>query len=166
MSSWGVGRRRRRGLQQHTGKKKNNVVLDTTALEELLAQVEDMGGSVEEAATQALSWAAKRIEYDMEQAVVKGKMPAGGKYWTGETERSIVRDTTVRKDGTTLWVPVGFDFDKPGAGGFLIVGTPWVEPVPELYYMFQRKKFMRDMQEGMWEMVERYMREARKKASS
>ena len=155
---------RRRAGQIATGQKKKNVVLDLSCVEDLLAELEAMGGSVDKAVKDALGQAADTVLDDMKDAVVKSKMPAGGKYWSGQTAESIVTDTAVRKNGTEYWIPVGFDFDKPGAGGFLIVGTPWVEPVRELYLMFQAKKYMRNLQEDVWDVVADYLEEARKRA--
>ena len=153
---------RRRAGQSGAGKKKNNVILDTSGFEGMLMELESMGANLDHIVSQTLGEAAKRIESDMRAAVVPGKMPARGKFWTGTTERSVVHDTTVRKDGNLYWVPVGFDFDLPGAGGFLIVGTPYMEPVPELYRMFQQKSYMREIQNDLWESVEKHLEIARK----
>lgn len=155
---------RRRAGQTATGKKKNNIRLDTSVIEDMLAELEAMGGNVEKAVIDALGQAAETVRDDTKEAVKKGNLPAGGKYSTGQTAKSVVTDTTVRKDGSVYWVPVGFDFDEPGAGGFLISGTPWVEPVPELYKMFVQKRYMRQIQEDIWSVVEDYLEEARKKA--
>ena len=153
---------RRRDFQRATGKKKNTVRLDTSVVEDMLVELESMGANLDFIVSKVLGKAAKKIESDTRAAVVPGKMPARGKYWTGTTERSVVHDTTVRKDGNLYWVPVGFDFDLPGAGGFLIVGTPYMEPVPELYRMFQQKSYMREIQNDLWESVEKHLEIARR----
>ena len=78
-------------------------------------------------------------------------MPAGGKYSHGKTKESIVTDTTVTWSGGVGSVPIGFDFSKPGAGGYLITGTPRMRPNPELNKIYKQKKYMNAIQKEMGE---------------
>ena len=128
---------------------RNTLKLDTNAFTGLLTKLDAMGGDVRKAVTDALQEAAVTIANDTEAAVASGNLPAGGKYSTGRTKESIVRDTTVRWDGLSGWVPVGFDFSLPGAGGYLITGTPRMKPDYELNRMYKQKKYMVGIQEDI-----------------
>ena len=57
---------------------------------------------------------------------------------------------------------VGFDYSKKGAGGFLISGTPRMRPDTELQRIYRRKKYMRDIQNDMAEVVQDYIAKALK----
>ena len=69
----------------------------------------------------------------VEKAVQKSNLPAKGKYSTGKTADSIVRDDNVNWDGTTASVNVGFDFKKGGMTSiYLMYGTPRMKPAKGL----------------------------------
>ena len=80
-------------------------------------------------------------------------LPAGGKYSTGKTEATIVDNPQVEWSGSRASIEVGFDFGKPGAGGFLITGTPKMKPDKELNRMYKGKKYMKQIQDQMSEVV-------------
>ena len=88
-------------------------------------------------------------------------LPAHGKFHhVGKpTEKSIVT-TEVEWDGTTAIAPVGFDYGEKGAGGLLISGTPRMEPNRKLEQIYTRKKYMRQLQEDMQEVVTDYIKKA------
>ena len=128
---------------------RNTLKLDTSAFQGLLTKLEGMGGNVKEVVNKALSEAGHKIATDTEQAISYPNLPARGKYSTGDTMRSIIRDFAVRWEGETAWIPVGFDFSKPGAGGYLISGTPKMQPDKELNRMYRQKKYMAEIQKQM-----------------
>lgn len=139
---------------------RNTLRLDTKAFTGLLEKLEAMGGDVKGAVTDALQQAAETIADDTEAAITPGNLPAGGKYSTGRTAESIVRDTNVRWDGLSAWVPVGFDFSLPGAGGYLITGTPKMPPDHELNRMYKQKKYMAGIQDDIREVLMDKMQES------
>ena len=139
---------------------RNTLRLDTKAFTGLLEKLEAMGGDIKGAVTDALKQAAETIADDTEAAIAPGNLPAGGKYSTGRTAESIVRDTNVRWDGLSAWVPVGFDFSLPGAGGYLITGTPKMPPDHELNRMYKQKKYMAGIQNGIREVLMDEMQES------
>ena len=55
----------------------------------------------------------------------------------------------VEWSGTVAEVGVGFDYSMPGAGGFLITGTPKMQPNRELNRIYKQKKYMRQIQSDM-----------------
>ena len=129
----------------------NLAKLDMSGMTELLTEIDALGGSAKRAAELALKKAAVSVQNDTIVAVQKSNLPAGGHYSTGDTQRSIIHFPKVEWEGETAWVPIGFDFAKPGAGGFLIKGTPRMKPDAALKKMYQGKKYMNAVQKLMWD---------------
>lgn len=130
-------------------------------MQPLLYKLKRIDGNVEEAVTNALEQAAETISEDTLEALDVAMLPAQGKYSTGKTKNAVVSDTRVQREGDVLWVPVGFNFSMPGAGGFLITGTPRMRPDRKLHAMYKQKKYMRWIQAGMWDVVSDYVTGAR-----
>ena len=132
---------------------RNTLKLDTSGFEAFLRELDKMGGDVKQTVNKALGEASKKITADTEAALAVANLPAGGKYSQGDTERAVIRDNAVRWDGLTGWVPVGFDFSAHGAGGYLITGTPRMRPDAALHKMYKQKKYMRQIQDEMSEVI-------------
>ena len=130
--------------------------LDTSGFEHFLIELDELGGNVKSAAEYALKHAAVMVQNQTVIALADKNLPAGGKYSTGETLKSVIHFPKVEWDGDVASVPVGFDFDKPGAGGFLIggrreiAGTPRMAPNRELRSIYKGQRFMRGVQKQMW----------------
>lgn len=139
---------------------RNTLKLDSSAFAGLLTQLEKLGGSVREAVDDAMGQAAETIKDDTIEAVENAYLPAGGKYSTGDTRESIIADTTVRWEGNLAWVPVGFDFNKPGAGGWLISGTPRMRPDEKLHRMYREKRYMKQIHQDMQEVIMDHIQDA------
>ena len=136
---------------------RNTLKLDTSGFNDLLLKLEGLGGDVKRAVQDALSQSAETIADDTENAMAPSNLPAKGKYSTGLTKEAIIRDYRVRWEGNVGWVPVGFDFSKPGAGGYLITGTPRMQPDKELNKMYKQKRYMRKIQEDMSDVIMDYV---------
>jgi hypothetical protein len=132
---------------------RNTLKLDTKGLEPLIKKLDSIGGDVKGAVNTALTKAGQTIAQSTENAISAANLPAGGKYSKDTTKESIIRDAQVRWEGDTAWVPVGFDFSKPGAGGFLITGTPRMKPDYELNKIYKQKRYMNLIQKGMEEII-------------
>lgn len=132
---------------------RNTLKLDTKGFEEMLRKLDSLGGDTRMAVDRMLTTASKRIAADTEKAMDESNLPAKGKYSTGATKESIVRDAQVRWQGLTAFVPVGFDFSMPGAGGYLITGTPKMRPNAALNRMYKRKKYMSQISAEMSDIV-------------
>ena len=132
---------------------RNTLRLDTSGFVEMLRKLDSLGGDVKKATQDALLQASETIYEDTLDAMQKSNLPAGGKYSQGTTMESIIRDAQVTWEGLVASVPVGFDFSKPGAGGFLITGTPKMQPDRELHRMYKQKKYMRDIQNDMGDVI-------------
>ena len=125
---------------------KNQIKLDTSGLEKYIQHIEAAGGDAKKVTDAALKKAAEKIKADTQAATAKSNLPAQGHYSYGDTMDSIVQDTSPQWEGDVGWVPVGFDFSKPGAGGWLISGTPKMRPAARLHEMFKTKKYMANIQ--------------------
>ena len=132
--------------------------LDFQGFNELVTKFEGMGGDVKRVVTDALEDIGQKIGRDTEKAVQKGNLPAKGKFSHGDTKESIVQNPKATSLGSyMISIGVGFDFEKTGAGGYLIKGyyqkfhgTPrHMDRVEKLWDMYQGKKYMRELQKRM-----------------
>ncbi len=138
---------------------KNKIQFDFSKLSDIAERLDKAGADLEKVMKEVLEDTAEEITNDTIEALSHANLPAGGKYSTGETEESVVRDPKVSKNGSTLEVDVGFDKAKPGAGGWLITGTPKMAPDKALadIYTNQRyeNKMMKELEEKLEEELEK-----------
>lgn len=133
--------------------RRNTLRLDTSGFTDMLTKLDSLGGDVQRAVTEALSKSSETIARDTEAAMADANLPAHGKYSQDTTKESIIHDYRVRWEGLVGWVPVGFDFSKPGAGGFLISGTPRMQPNHQLKRMYKQKKYMNQIQKDIGDVI-------------
>jgi hypothetical protein len=129
--------------------RRNTLRLDTSGFVRILQELDDLGGDVKQVTEDALRPAAEKIVHDTKAAMAHANLPAGGKYSDGTTEESIVTGKQVEWEGLVASVPVGFDFSKPGAGGYLITGTPRMSPDRQLNRMYKQRAYMNRIQKEM-----------------
>ena len=139
---------------------RNTLRLDTSGFDAMLKKLDALGGDVKAAVEDALQQSAETIREDTEEAISPSNLPAGGKFSREDTKESIIHDTRVHWEGNVGWVPVGFDFSKPGAGGYLITGTPRMRPDIQLNRMYKQKKYMKQIQNDMSDVILGYIIEA------
>lgn len=139
---------------------RNTLKLDTSGFTEMLKKLDSLGGDVKKTVEQALTQSAETIRRDTEAAIDAANLPAQGQYSSGTTKQSIITDSRVEWEGMVGYVPVGFDFSKPGAGGFLITGTPKMKPDMALNRMYKQKRYMKQIQDDMGEVVLNHIVEA------
>ena len=131
---------------------RNQFRIDTSGMESLLMKLERLEhATARETVESVLQPLAEKINADTRNAIQPQHLPAKGIYSNGATAASIETDSSVRWDGMTAWIPVGFDFSKPGAGGYLISGTPKMAPDRELRRMFRQKTYMNSIQQEVWD---------------
>lgn len=131
--------------------------LDTEGFEGMIKRLENLGADVKKAVSDALGQAAETIRDDTKEAITSANLPAGGKYSKGDTAKSVIDDTKVNWQGDIAWVPVGFDFGAPGAGGYLITGTPKMKPDAVLHRMYKQKQYMNFIQDGIGDVLMGYI---------
>lgn len=139
---------------------RNTLKLDTSAFDRMVSHLKDLGGDVQKAVTDALQQAAETITEDTQDAVTAPNLPRGGEYSHGDTAASIVAPKVIWIGGVQAEVGVGFDYSKPGAGGFLITGTPRMRPDTALQRIYKRKTYMRNIQQDLCDVVEDYIVDA------
>ena len=132
---------------------RNTLKLQLTGFNELLTKLDRLGGDLKPVIEDALAQAGEKITEDTLEALSDSNLPAGGKYSTGDTDASVVRNPRVGWEGTTASIGVGFDFGKPGAGGYLISGTPKMKPDYALQAIYKKKKYMTNLQNDMKDIV-------------
>ena len=70
----------------------------------------------------------------------------------------MIRDAKVQWQGMLGEIPIGFDKTMPGAGGWLITGTPKMRPDYKLEDIFSRrsyeKKIMKQIEEHLQEEID------------
>jgi hypothetical protein len=120
---------------------KNKFQFDFDALSDIIEKLDKAGAELEKVLTEVLEDTAEEITQDTITALAPAYLPAGGKYSTGETLASVIRNPKVEQKGSILEIGVGFDKSKPGAGGWLITGTPKMQPDQQLAKIFQTKKY-------------------------
>ena len=82
-----------------------------------------------------------------------GKLPAGGKYSTGDTKESIDDEMKVEWEGMTGSIKIGFDFSKSGLKSIFLMqgtkvnGTPRMKPVAGLKSAIYGSKTQKEIAE-------------------
>jgi hypothetical protein len=112
---------------------RNKIGLQVEGFEDYMNKLDKLGGSdaMKKGVDSALRSSKEYVNPLIETAM--NKLPAGGKYSTGDTKRSIDKDNTVEWEGFTGSIKVGFDFKKSGLKSiFLMYGTPKMQPVAGL----------------------------------
>ncbi len=131
---------------------KNQMTLDTSGLEAALARLVATvsPARARQVVEENLEKIGQKVSADTSEAVEPGNLPAGGIYSHGATAKEVIKDAKVTWDGDGVaWIPLGFDWDEPGVGGWLISGTPKYDPNPMLRRMFKGKRYMKDLQDEL-----------------
>ena len=133
---------------------KNVLKLDVHGFDEYAEKLDRLDADLKKIFTDALEEVGETITEDTENAVTDENLPAGGKYSSGETKESILKNPKVEWNGTIGQINVGFDFGKSGAGGYLITGTPRMRPVKELNEIYKSKRYMNNIRKDMTEIFQ------------
>ena len=117
---------------------RKKIGLQFNGWEDYLAKLDELGGTnaMKKGVEEALTESKKHVNPLIEKAM--GKLPAGGKYSTGDTKESIDKEMKVEWSGMTGEIKVGFDFKKSGPKSIFLMygtnvnGTPRMKPVTGL----------------------------------
>ena len=138
--------------------------IDFSNFEEIAQKLEHMDLDIRDAVGEAINEVAKQVQEDVREAVQPPNLPAGGEYSSQakETENSIIVAPQVEWSGMIGEIDLGFDKNKPGAGGFLITGTPKHDPAPKLAKIFTTRKYLTDfkkkIEQALHQVIERNMK--------
>lgn len=150
------------GLKWNRGgakRRKNYIAVDFSAFAEYAEKLDKLGADLKDVIGDAMEEAAKQVQEDTADAVESANLPAGGQYSDGETRASIIRDVTPKWSGSVGEVHIGFDKSKPGAGGFLITGTPKMAPDAALAEMYSGRKYQRQINKKIEEHLQKALDE-------
>ena len=134
-----------------SGRRKNYISIDFSNFAEYAEQLDRLNGDLQKIIGDAMEQAAQTVQDDTRDAVAAANLPAGGNYSRGDTEASIIDNPKVQWSGSLGEIGVGFDKSKPGAGGFLITGTPKMKPDYALQDIFNRKGYAKKINDQIRE---------------
>lgn len=135
----------KRYSQGGTKRRKNSINIDFSAFERYAEKLEDLNADLVPVFSEAMEKAGKKIAEDTNTAVQAANLPAAGNYSRGATRESIINDPQVTWSGDLGTLPLGFDKTKPGAGGWLITGTPYMRPDYALEKIYGSKGYERQI---------------------
>lgn len=127
---------------------RNKIGLQFDGWEDYIYKLDELGGSqaMKKGVEDALIESKKHVNPLIEKAM--GKLPAGGKYSTGDTKESIDKETTVEWVTMIGEIKIGFDFKKSGLKSiFLMYGTPRMKPVSGLKSAIYGSKTQKEIAE-------------------
>lgn len=111
----------------------NRIKLELKGFEELITKLDGLvDNKLKPILTEVLEDVGEDIGQRTYEAMDKSNLPAKGKYSTGDTIKTVVKNPKAIWNGSVCEINVGFDKTKPGAGFLLITGTPRMKPVYEL----------------------------------
>ena len=122
-------------------KRKNFISIDFSNFSQYAEELEHLGADLQRVFTDVMEEEARKIQADTISALDKSNLPAQGKYSTGRTKDTVDPNPKVEWSGSIGEVGIGFDKSKPGAGGFLITGTPKMQPDYALQDIYGRKSY-------------------------
>lgn len=141
---------------------RNKIGLQVSGIDEYMAKLDKLGGTdaMRRGVESALKASKQHVNPKIEAAM--GKLPAGGRYSTGNTKQSIDKDMAVDWQGMTASIKVGFDFSKSGLKSiFLMYGTPRMQPVNGLkatiYGAKSKKQIAQIQAEALDKVIDRIM---------
>ena len=152
----------RTGIKWNKGgakRRKNYIDVDFSNFADFAEKLDRLNADLKQIFGDAMERAAERVQEDTREAVEASNLPAGGNYSTGDTASSIIRDTKVKWSGSLGEVHLGFDKSKPGAGGFLITGTPKMAPDAALAEMYSGRKYQRQINKKIEEHLQKALDE-------
>lgn len=135
---------------------KNTLNLKLNGLQQLLVKYAELDSDLKPITERALQTASDAITKEVIIGVQKPSLPSGGKYSSGETEASVIKNPKVQWAGNIAEVGLGFDYAKPGAGGYLIKGrySPTQMPAAShLNMVFTGKGYMNRVRMDMEKVV-------------
>ena len=103
----------------------------------VIKAIERAGGDTRQVVEEVLKATFDVITPLAEDAIAKPNLPAGGKYSTGNTERSLLKTPKLKWENDTAYVDVGFSIKKGGLPSiFMISGSPRYMKNQALYNAF------------------------------
>ena len=142
-------------------RRKNYINVDFSCFAEYAEKLDLLGQDLKKIFEEVMEDAGADIADDTEAAIASGNLPAGGKYSKGATQKALIKSPKVRWSGMRGELPLGFDKDVPGSGGWLITGTPKMRPDYKLQDIYGRKtyeaKVRRQIRKALQKAIDKHM---------
>lgn len=132
----------------------NKSKIELDGFEEIISRLSKLGSNTKQITEKALVETHKLVTEKADEAVQKSNLPAHGKYSTGATQKSLVREPEITWEGTMASVKTGFSISKGGlASIFMMYGTPRHMKNQKMYNAFfgtKTKKEIMKLQEDIF----------------
>lgn len=135
-------------------RRKNSISIDFSVFEDYAAELDDLGANLQEIFEDVMEQEAETVQEDTLEALDNANLPAQGEYSIGTTKDNVNQHPKVEWSGSIAEVGLGFDKSKPGAGGFLITGTPRMKPDQALVEIYGRKKYQKRIQDSIMDYLQ------------
>lgn len=146
-----MARRRRGGRRVFYG--------EIDGIDNYIEKLQELNADLKTIVGDALEQAADDPTADTIDAMQDQYMPAGGKYSTGNTKDTIIKNPKTEWRADIGAIGIGFDKTKNGAGSLLITGTPRMKPNSALAQIYTRKKTNKEFFETVTEALENAINE-------
>ena len=143
-----------KGNQGGAKARKNGISLDFSVFQEYAERLDELGADLKEIFTDVMEQEAETVQEDTIDALNPNFLPAHGVYSYGDTKDSVELSPKVQWEGSLGEVGLGFDKTKAGAGGFLVTGTPKMQPDRELERIYGKKKYETEMRKSISEYLD------------
>lgn len=131
----------------------NMLDIDFSCFSDYAEKLEKLGADLQQVFDKVMLDAAEEVQQETKAALSSANLPAKGRYSRGKTMDSVI-EPKVEWNGSIAEVKLGFDKSKPGAGGFLITGTPKMAPDNKLNEIYAGKKFERQINKKIKEALQ------------
>ena len=135
-------------------KRKSMLSIDFSNFSDYAEKLDELGADLKKVFADAMEQAAETVQEDTLEALESAYLPADGIYSKGITKQQVITNAKVEWSGYVGEIGLGFDKSKPGAGGFLITGTPKMQPDYKLEDIYGRKKYENQIKKDIEEVLQ------------
>ena len=135
-------------------KRKSMLSIDFSNFSDYAERLDELGADLKKVFADAMEQAAETVQEDTLEALSSAYLPADGIYSKGITKQQVITNAKVEWSGYVGEIGLGFDKSKPGAGGFLITGTPRMQPDYKLEDIYGRRKYENQIKKDIEEVLQ------------
>lgn len=135
--------------------RKQMISIDFKNFSDYAEKIDKLGANLKSVFSKAMEEAAEKVQQDTIAAIQPVNLPDKGRYSTGDTLNSVIRDPKTKWEGSVGEIPLGFDKTKPGAGGWLITGTPKMRPDYALEKIYGTKRYESELKKTIEKALQR-----------
>lgn len=135
--------------------RKQMISIDFKNFSDYAEKIDKLGANLKSVFSKAMEEAAEKVQQDTIAAIQPVNLPGKGRYSTGDTLNTVIRDPKTKWEGSVGEIPLGFDKTKPGAGGWLITGTPKMRPDYALEKIYGTKRYESELKKTIEKALQR-----------